>query len=212
MIAGLSRKTMVFLIFIISLSLVGFKLFGKHFETFFPLDEGLVLEYDVTRKKGTEIDDKSKLTVSNLPSRMVEKKTAIPRKYEIKKANNVKSEFLAFFYNDKDGVLFLATQTGKDGQPKPFPTPFYYLKNPLKVGTTWGGGEIPKGFVESVNETVVVPAGTFDNCVKVKLTYPPKMPMNEAVFWFAEKVGIVKSLYKYKNSMEEVFQLTTIKQ
>lgn len=211
MIAGLSRKTMVFLIFIISISLVGFKLFGKHFETFFPLDEGIVLEYDVTRKKGTEINEKNKLTVSNLASKNVENKTAIPRKYEIKKDNNVRSEFLAFFHNDNDGILFLATQTKKDSQPQLFATPFYYVKNPLKVGTSWGGGELPKGYIESVSETVVVPAGTFDNCVKVKITYPPKMPMNEAVFWFAEKVGIVKSHYKYKNSMEEDFQLTAIK-
>ena len=174
----------------------------------------MVLEYDVTRKKGNEINEKSKLIVSNLASTNIDKKTVIPRKYESKKDikdNKSKSEFLAYFHNDNDGILFLATKTEKDTQPKLFPTPFYYIKNPIEVGTTWGGGEVPKGYIENINETVVVPAGTFIKCVKVKITYPPQMPLNEAVFWFAEKVGIVKSHYHYKNSMEEDFQLTAIK-
>jgi hypothetical protein len=52
-----------------------------------------------------------------------------------------------------------------------------------------------------------VPAGTFKNCVKVKISYPPTLPMREGFFWFAEKVGIVQSAYIYKDSLKEDFQL-----
>ena len=118
----------------------------------------------------------------------------------------------AFFFNDKEGIIFYATQAEKDNEPKVFPHSFYYIKNPLKVGTTWGGGESPRGSIESVTETVTVQAGTFANCVKVKITYPQSMPMNESVYWFAEKTGIVKSSYLYKDSAREQFELTSIKQ
>lgn len=210
MMTGLLRIPILLLILLITVSSVGFKLFSKHFENYFPLEEGRVLEYEFTRKKGSDINEKGILIVTNLSSKMIDKKSAVARKYEIKNKDNSKTDFLVYFHNDKSGILFLATQTNKDSQPKLYPTPFYYIKNPLEVGTFWGGGEQPKGQIESVDETVTVPAGTFDKCLKVKITYPQNMPMAEAFFWFAERIGIVKSHYKYKDSREEDFQLTAI--
>lgn len=190
----------------------GFIFTGRHFENYFPLQEGLSLEYNVKRSKDGEIVEQAKEKVTNLAAKTLEGKKVVPRKYEVKDEKNVEKTFMGFFHKDNEGVMLWATQAEKDGQPNLLSTPFYYVKNPLEVGTVWGSGEGPKGAIESISETVTVPAGTFKKCVKVKITYPPNMAMSEGFFWFAERIGIVKSSYVYKNSMKEEFQLLSIQE
>jgi len=211
MVSGLARKLWFFFLIMLVIGVTGFRFSTKHIDNYFPLEEGMILEYDFRRTKG-DLEEKGKVTVTNLAVRNLENKMVVPRKYEMKKDANVSQTYLAFFYNDKEGILFFAVQAEKESNPKVMSPPFYYVKNPLEVGTAWGGGESPQGKIESVNESITVPAGTFKSCVKVKLTFPQTMPMQEATFWFAEKIGIIKSIYRYKDAREEQFQLTAIKE
>lgn len=206
MTAGCSTWVRFFLVLVLAGSITGFKIFGKHMENFFPLDEGRSWIYDFTRTKGSQTVEKGKVTITNLAAKVIEGKNAVPRKYEYSN----KRVFQVFFQNDTQGILFIATKGEKDSEPKPFAAPFYYIKNPLETGASWGGGQVPQGTVQSTTERVTVPAGEFKNCVQVKLTYPPNMAMAEATIWFAEKVGIVKSSYRHRDGLEEQFQLTSM--
>ena len=83
----------------------------------------------------------------------------------------------SFFASDDTGVYECARQSVDDVEPKMLSWPEYYLKYPLKVGASWDGGReaalknaiIPTTTtIESLDETVTVPAGTFQHCVKTK--------------------------------------------
>ncbi len=195
-----------------ALAVAGFTLFEKHFENYFPLQEKMTLEYALTRSRADGSKEEGKLFVTNLAPSKLENMTVVPRRYEIKIQDTLKQSYSVFFHNDKDGLLFFAIQTEKESQPQLITPPFYYLKNPLKTGAAWGGGDTPRGSVESVGETVTVPAGTFKGCVRVKLTFPPDKPLAEGTFWYGEKVGIVKSTYVYRNAMKEEFRLVSVKE
>uniref|UniRef100_A0A7V4G953 DUF3108 domain-containing protein n=1 Tax=Desulfobacca acetoxidans TaxID=60893 RepID=A0A7V4G953_9BACT len=186
-------------------------IFEKHFENYFPLEEGKVLEYSFTSAKDGNVVEKAKVTVTNLAPKTLDNKTVIPRKYEKVTQKGDKQTYTGFFLNDKEGVLFWAVQGDKDDQPKPLPQKIYYLKNPLKVAATWGGGEAPKGSIESTDEKVAVAAGSFSGCVRVKIAYPENMPLKESLYWFAENVGIIKSSYTYKNGVQEQFELLAVR-
>ncbi|MBM4283923.1 MAG: hypothetical protein FJ128_01560 [Deltaproteobacteria bacterium] len=185
----------------------GFIFGAKHVDNYFPLQEGLTLEYAVKRTKDGAVVEQIKQKVTNLAQQTLDRKRVVPRKYEMAGVS-----FMGYFSKDSEGVMFLATKGEKDPKPVVLPNPFYYLKDPLKVGEVWGTGDGPKGRIESVSDTVVVPAGAFKECVKVKITYPATMPMKEGYFWFAEKIGIVQSAYIYKDAMREEFQLISMKE
>lgn len=195
-----------------ALGVAGFTLFEKHFENYFPLQEKMTLEYALTRLKADGAKEEGKLFVTNLAPTKLENKTVVPRRYEMKVQDTLKQSYAVFFHNDKDGMLFFAIQTDKEAKPQLFTPPFYYLKNPLKPGAAWGGGDTPRGTVESIDETVTVPAGTFKGCLRVKLTFPPDKPLAEGIFWYGERVGIVKSTYTYRNAVKEEFRLVAVKE
>lgn len=207
---GCSQKIRWPALILSALAIVGgFKFATRHINNYFPLEAGLTLEYDYQRTKG-EHREKGWLTVTNLAAETIENKQVVPRKYEMRKSPQGSHTYLAFFHYDQGGVLFWALKTEKDRRPQPLPEPFYYLKNPLEAGSTWGEGKGVRGRLESVNDSLTVPAGSFKNCLKVKLTFPADKPMQEGTLWFAEKVGIVQSVYRYRDGTEEIFRLSSI--
>jgi|YNPNPStandDraft_1061719.scaffolds.fasta_scaffold01723_3 hypothetical protein len=187
----------------------GLRLNIRHVDNYFPLEAGLTLEYDYQRTKGN-LKETGRLTVTNMAPETLANRKVVPRKYDMRKASGTTQTYLAFFHPDGSGVLFWALKTPKDPQPQTLPHPFYYVKHPLETGNAWGVGQEPRGRLESVSESLTVPAGTFKNCLKVKLTFPDNTPIREASLWFAEKVGIVQSVYLYRDGTEELFRLTGI--
>lgn len=119
-----------------------------------------------------------------------------------------------FLAVDHRGVYRYATQSQGEEQPVLDSTRDYYLVHPVEVGTSWKGESEPsflearvrvpiESRIESTSETVVVPAGEFRDCVKVKTTGraalatapgdPPRsFTVNEEV-WYAKGVGMVRS-------------------
>lgn len=190
--------------------LAGFTLGTRHFENYFPLQEKLTWEYTVRRSRPGSAMEEGRLTVTNLAPARVEQRSVTPRRYEFSVGPS-RQRYTGFFYHDREGMLFYAVQTEKDAQLRVAEPPFYYLKDPLTPGATWGDENSPRGRVESVRETVSVPAGTFRDCVVVSLTFPPGKPLKEGKIWYADRVGIVQSEFHYRDGLTETFRLTTIK-
>lgn len=186
-----------------------FKFATRHVDNYFPLEAGVTLEYEYLRTKG-EQKEKGRLQVTNLPPETLEDRKVVPRKYEMHKGTGAPQTYVAYFHPNGNGIWFWALKTDKDPRPQILPQPFYYVKNPLESGSTWGEAAGPRGRLESISETLTVPAGSFKNCLKVKVTFPADKPLEEATLWFAEKVGIIKSLYRYRDGTEELFRLTGI--
>lgn len=86
-----------------------------------------------------------------------------------------------------------------------FSPPQLIYQLPFEVGDEWNTPVLAEptvkdsetvyvgGQVDSV-EAVTVPAGTFDNCVKVTVDDPRDAPANRTDLWFAPNVGIVKTV------------------
>jgi len=103
------------------------------------------------------------------------------------------------------------------------------LKIPVAKGETWSSSErdgTVERIVEAANETVSVPAGNFNHCVKVKTTVQMR-PTNEGSpqadenynrrkeyregekwMWFAKGVGVVKVEHHHPNGKQTNIELT----
>lgn len=66
---------------------------------------------------------------------------------------------------------------------------------PIKAGTSWTIGESTTT-VEAIDETVTVPAGVFDNCIRCDYTMPDissiKVKITSCTRWFKPGIGKVK--------------------
>ncbi len=86
-----------------------------------------------------------------------------------------------------------------NGVPVPTPPgPQLFLKLPATVGTTWSwmepgddGPEFNQCRVMSVTDTVETPAGTFRNCVRVRIDHVTFGDYD--LMWFAPGIGLVKN-------------------
>jgi tetratricopeptide (TPR) repeat protein len=123
------------------------------------------------------------------------------------------------------------------GRPRPHPpinAPHFWsnaplLKLPVKKGESWtdpGNEAQAVRVVESTDETIAVPAGTFNGCVRVKTTIEVRVaneggPQANEVYnrnkgfqegekwmWFAPGVGIVKAEHHHANGKRTVIVLT----
>ncbi len=87
-------------------------------------------------------------------------------------------------------------------------TTVYKLKAPVEVGTTWTDDQDPQHTfeIESVTDEVTVPAGTFENCVKVREEGVDEYGEYTVLTWFNDDVGVVKSqLWDYDPDTGEYF-------
>jgi len=104
------------------------------------------------------------------------------------------------------------------------------LKLPTKKGETWSGSYRDSLFervIESIDETVSVPVGEFNNCVRVKTTMQLRAanegsPQADEIYnrskgfregekwmWFAPGVGIVRVEHHHANGKRTVIELTS---
>ncbi len=95
--------------------------------------------------------------------------------------------------NAEEGVyILLIDDEYPDGEAK------LLVEYPIKVGTSWTVGSGPSTspmIVEALGETVIVPAGIFDDCLRCKMTMPdiPDATMPSGMtFWIKSGVGTVK--------------------
>lgn len=181
-------------------------------ETYYPLGEGRTWKYQVSVKKEFGTVGVT-LTVVNLASRELKGKKVTPQRVQ---GQGPAGSYTGFEYiaEDENGVYSFAVQGPDDVEPKTTSAPDYSLKKPVKVGNAWdttldlgGGRSVPaKAAIASIEEVVDVPAGTFKDCVRVRIVGTVKEATgHEAYCWYAPSVGLVKSVYPTRSTQLESF-------
>jgi hypothetical protein len=193
------KKGGVFLIVILSFLLL-LSVADCLAEPYYPLKEGMVWEYQIVGM-GTWT-----------------RKALAPRKLNDKKVVPLQDQNgnLSFIIEDNKGVGEYAMQNVSDIEPKISQPTEYILNYPLKKGvmaqrkdkTVFLTEKIDvdvTATIETLTDTVTVPAGTFENCLRIK--YSGKKDVKVAIpfestatveiegyDWFAKNVGWIKSI------------------
>lgn len=149
----------------------------------FPLEPGHRWTFNQTTELEDGRVDSSWLVLSTLDEEEYEGATAYRRRSE--------DGVDYWFRREASGIYRVASKHDLDEGIARDPTPRYVLKEPLAVGTEWQSGTIAyllerrQGFppeirhdegkavtmryaIEALKETVSVPAGRFDDCLKVR--------------------------------------------
>ena len=183
-------------------------------EPYCPLREGMVLEYQIRTMQGKTETGSFYLIRKALAPRKLNDKKVVP--LQDQKGN------LLFIVEDDIGIGVYATQTISDIEPKILQSIDYFLKYPLKVGTTDKRSQKTVLLdekvdvditmtIETLTDTVTVPAGTFENCLRIKYSgkkalkvYVPSegtaIVEIEIFEWYAKNIGLIKSIRSEKAS------------
>ena len=196
-------------------------------KNYFPLDEGRRWEYQFFLKTGEDwyLGPVSKMSgeriITNFPQRELKGEKVTPQQVEDKVRGSSHISFW-FYIEDQSGVYEFAHQ--KPGQIEPKIAHDFIIKYPIKIGYSWQETEtsefepeisIPvESTIESINEVVTVPAGTFEGCLKIKTVgfaekdtsgeWLPKQTVRidrEWYKWFAPGIGIIKVIVKEEKTI-----------
>ena len=177
-------------------------------EDYYPLKEGRTWEYQVSNARTI------KVVMTNYAPRELKGKKVVPQKMTF-----LNQSGFSFITEDSSGIYEFASQGPGDVEPEIRSTPDYIIKYPIKVGTTWHheaetsllkekASLTVKSTIESVDEAVTVPAGTFKGCVKVRARGATKKKQLgggalgdanisiERYEWFASGVGRIRLIVK----------------
>lgn len=185
---------------------------GSNVDLSFPLKEGAKWNYQFTQP-GMRPGTVSKIIVANLPSREIDGRKLLPQQIQLfyEGGHKPAEEWRYFLAEDNEGIYGFAPD--KNSKDK-FSAKYYIVRYPVKAGSAWttttAFSNHPKmlatSTVESVSESVTVPAGTFENCIKIKVDAVPDeserssrifssgQTLVQANIWFAPKVGVVKAV------------------
>ncbi len=185
---------------------------------YFPLNEGMSWTYNLDTDYGEDIaSTKRQLTISNLGTKKFGKKSYFVRRT---------SSGIDYYHNyDDTGVFREALRTVVESKPRLDRDRRYVLKQPMTIGTEWReisrpllilrvypfrvrvgkDAQVPMIYrIESLSETVAVPAGIFENCIKVVAqgtfnTYTDAVSGDTEIpmyveEWYAPGVGLVKQV------------------
>ncbi len=161
---------------------------------YYPLKPELTWTYKVTSEKITN----GQIVITNLPAREINGVTVTPRKWDA--GGLVRYHLMA---TDNMGIYRYGEQQDENAEPVLTKPKAYSLRDPVATGTTWdmpskmGEAELTINLtVESVTDSVTVPAGTYKDCAKIKHVGGGKgAPISiEAYEWYAPEVGLVKSI------------------
>ncbi len=172
---------------------------------YFPLKEGITWIYKVASDKS----ETRKLTITNLAAREINARTVTPQRWEI-----METRIYYLIARDDSGIYRYGEQKSEKGAPTVTKPKLYHLKNPVDLGTTWdvktklGDDQVIINLtIESLTDAVRVPAGNFDNCVKIKQEGKGQ-EKGDAVLaitayeWYAPDVGLVKSMVSLKKKVK----------
>ncbi len=169
--------------------------------SYFPLKAGMRREYTVTSTQGQT----QKLVITDLAPREVNGVKVTPRQWELGG-----STFFELMKQDDTGVYRYAEQTSKTAPPSLVTPMECHLKFPIALGDSWdmvtkvANNTLTVNLtIESVSDEVRVPAGTFQDCLKIKQVGENKAGTAVIGYeWYAPKVGIVKSMVTIKQKTQ----------
>jgi len=155
---------------------------------YYPLDLGYCWEYTGSEVEpgGVRLAQEITLTVSCL--RQVVAIGEVWYELRVQFTDPQQAPRYMYFQHDDEGLRELYADDST----------IYKLKTPILVGTQWDDDQDPQHTfeIESVTDEVTVPAGTFENCVKVHEHNVVQGGDDWDIFaWFKAGVGVVKSEY-----------------
>lgn len=189
---------------------------------YYPLEDGRTWQYRVSLVQPGKEAVVTAGTVVNLPAQTVLGRNAAPQRSELFGQTVVR-----FLADDGSGVLEFAQQVA-DEPPQAKERPSYVLKQPVEVGTswssTWRGARrgMPVSFpvvkaITSVDDTVMVPAGTFADCLHVRISGRVELDLGTGLAnvevtgdeWYAPGVGFIKAAFRETvNAGESITELS----
>jgi len=160
---------------------------------YFPAQVGLEWHYHITSSGGYEMDIKNVLTERTDP-----KETG----YNVVIKSFSSQESVSYYLKQPGWVYLLETKMPQTGFTMDYVDDQKFLQNPLKVdsGWDWKGKAVTatssQDWEQSWNvvgtESVEVPAGKF-SAVKVTSESTSSGVKTKYVYWYVDKVGLVKS-------------------
>jgi len=178
--------------------------------SYYPLDEGLTWVYHISSGDGHSKGEKQvSMKKTNLAKRYVKGQKVTPQQIDF----NGKSVIKYIIHNDR-GIYEFAEKQPDALSPEIIDPSIFYIRAPISVGSTWTENYTTKHVMEriivpvkvniqSLNESVTVPAGTFHKCLK--LCKSGQLEKNNGKYfgvsktiieensWYASGVGLVKS-------------------
>ncbi len=211
------KSLFVFSILIMILILISLPDYSMASEDYYPLKEGKTWTYQVsmTNRFGS-ISGLGKMIVTNFAQRELKGKKVTPQK-----SNLLGQTAFVFIVEDDKGICVFARQDSSSIEPEINDYSEYLIMKPVQVGTFWSGRTesillekevslLLKNTIESMDEIVTVPVGTFKNCLKISSRGSIKKDLGsftgvanitiEDYAWYAPGVGIVKLIRKEKSN------------
>jgi hypothetical protein len=175
---------------------------------YYPLDPGFAWQYRVS------LTEDHKLTVVRADVVNMQESHLLGRKTVPQRSDMFGQILIRFLVLDGRGVFEYAQQVG-DGVPISTEPPNYVLRAPVADGTTWSsswhtvkeGRRLSVPTVKTIaagNETVMVPAGTFAGCLRVRITGKVNVNLRSGPStidvqgdeWYAPEVGFIKGTFR----------------
>lgn len=187
-----TTRSVAALLFALSLLMPGLGWGDELNASYFPLKEGGRWEYNVISDQGAA----KTLLITNLAPREVSGVKVTPRKWELGG-----STFIELMKQDETGTYRYAEQKGEQAPPDLITPMECHLKFPVAEGSSWnmaaklGNNTVNITLtIESLSDEVKVPAGTFQDCAKIKQAGENDAMSVLGYEWYAPKVGVVKSV------------------
>lgn len=172
--------------------------------SFFPLEEGLAWTYQMSMETDYGRVSSVKMKIENMKKRELAGRQVTPQKVNLGGPTSFN-----FMVDDSEGIFEFASQGANSAEPAILSNPLFYLRHPLQVGTEWKIHRAPvflkepftmSARIESIEETVTVPAGTFERCIKVVaagvergVLFGDNVEIKfDRSTWFCPGVGLVK--------------------
>jgi hypothetical protein len=138
----------------------------------------------------------------------------------IKRANGDIVRGKTFYLENDQGLKIIAHQPPGENIPKMRDYDDWTFKYPLTVGKSWIDNQevhlketciVPiESVIETMDEIVTVPGGTFDRCLRIKRFFSGEVNLGsygghpnliyESYSWYAPNVGLIKGILKIKCS------------
>jgi hypothetical protein len=181
---------------------------------YFPYREGFTTEFNVVIKRGDETKERV-MQFALGPKEKLNGVDAITVIVAGKGRNEFTTQSKTFYDENQQGVKEIARQGTEDNNPKILDDS-WPLKYPLAPGATWtSNGElflrderVPARFecvIQTMEDLVTVPAGTFKRCVKIKKSFDGDVSLAshggqlrvkaESYLWYAPCIGFIKGSY-----------------
>jgi hypothetical protein len=189
-----------------------------------PLEEGRtwVYQFSGTTKDPGKLEPMGRGTMTNLAPRELRGKSMTVQKWELALRSPSMSTFetiFTFMGDDGKCTYLFGNQELADREPQIFKSPLCLIKYPVQVGRAWEQKGHGSSVIESIDDVVTVPAGTFRGCIRIKTTSvttdgTPYITKQDCT-WYAPGVGWIKSVMKEWHEeegsvtapVETVFQL-----